>query len=65
MNAYESETCPNGHHPDLVGRVRPQWILCELCQQVEEAQAEGPMGDKKSHPGYFLTLTDQPPDDDD
>jgi hypothetical protein len=57
---YDSQACPNGHHPDVVGKVRPQWILCEVCQMVEQAEADRPKG-----AGYFLTLTDRPPDEDD
>lgn len=60
LRDYDAQACPNGHHPSLVGRVWPQWVLCEVCQMVEQAQSEKPKG-----AGYFLTLTGEPPDEDD
>lgn len=51
LDAYDSESCPNGHHPSLVGRVAPVVVLCEICASVEQLQET-----QKPGPGQHIVL---------
>lgn len=48
---YDSEACPNGHHPSLVGRYLPVVVTCEICRAVDSLQEQ-----QKPGPGQHIVL---------
>lgn len=51
LREYQAESCPNGHHPSLVGRYVPVVVLCEICRAIDVVQQA-----EKPGPGQHIVL---------